>query len=193
MITTPALIVFMVHFTVLCNTGLWYIVFAKLAFVRINLEITKPVEQSSFLEANNRYTNNCPTRCNTKQSIYYSASCLYVEASLATLERGSCTKKIWPVPEAVVTVLCTHDGCGWHPKHVEWTFWIINRLLCVASRWTVINIGQRCTEPKSLCEWISLGLCCLKFRYIYQLTSRCEIWIPERKYEASITSKLVSV
>ena len=54
---------------------------------------------------------------------------------LATLEGGSCT-----VPEAVVTVLCTpDDGCGWHPKHVEWTR-IINRLLCVASRWTIINI-----------------------------------------------------
>jgi len=29
-------------------------------------------------------------------------------------------QKIWPVPEAVVKVLCTPDnGCGWHPKHVE--------------------------------------------------------------------------
>ena len=37
------------------------------------------------------------------------------QASLATLEGGSCT-----VPEAVVTVLCTPDyGCGRHPKHVE--------------------------------------------------------------------------
>ena len=27
--------------------------------------------------------------------------------NLATLEEGSCT-----VPEAIVTVLCTHDGCG---------------------------------------------------------------------------------
>ena len=28
---------------------------------------------------------------------------------------------IWPVPEAVVKVLCTpDDGCGKHPKHVEW-------------------------------------------------------------------------
>ena len=45
------------------------------------------------------------------------------------------------VPEAVVTVLCTpDDGCGWHPKHVEWTCRIINGLLCVASRWTIINI-----------------------------------------------------
>ena len=56
--------------------------------------------------------------------------------SLATLEGGSCT-----VPKAVVTVLCTpDDGCGWHPKHVEWTCRIINRLLCVASRWTVITL-----------------------------------------------------
>jgi hypothetical protein len=57
-------------------------------------------------------------------------------ASLATLEGGSCT-----VPEVVVTVVCTpDDGCDWHPKHVEWTCRIINRLLCFASRWTVITI-----------------------------------------------------
>ena len=60
---------------------------------------------------------------------------------LATLEGGSFTQKIWPVPEAVVTVLCTpDDGCFWYPKHVEWTCRIINRLLCVASRWIIINI-----------------------------------------------------
>ena len=58
--------------------------------------------------------------------------------SLATLEGGSCI-----IPEAVVTVLCTpDDGCGWHPKHVEWTCRIINRLLCTASRWTIIDIDQ---------------------------------------------------
>jgi len=52
-------------------------------------------------------------------------------------------QKIWPVPEAVVTVLCTRDdACGWHPKHVEWTCRIINRLLCVASCWTVINVAE---------------------------------------------------
>ena len=54
--------------------------------------------------------------------------------------REIAAQKIWPVPEAVVTVLCTpDDGCGWHPNHVEWTCKIINRLLCVASRWTIIN------------------------------------------------------
>ena len=36
------------------------------------------------------------------------------QASLATLEGGSCT-----VPEAVLTVLCNpDDGCDEHPKHV---------------------------------------------------------------------------
>jgi len=61
--------------------------------------------------------------------------------------RGVVAQK-WPVPEAIVTVLCTpDDGCDWHPKPVEWTCRIINRLLCVASRWTIINIDQRCTEP----------------------------------------------
>jgi len=48
-------------------------------------------------------------------------------------------KLAWPRWREVV--LCTpDDGCGWHPKHVEWTCRIINRLLCIASRWTIINI-----------------------------------------------------
>ena len=68
--------------------------------------------------------------------IFYAVTSLQ-RWSWATLEGGSCT-----VPEAVVTVLCTRDGgCGWHPKHVEWTCRIINRLLCVTSRWTIINIS----------------------------------------------------
>jgi len=117
------------------------------------------------------YINNCPTRYNTKQSIYYSASSLYMFRvsttpiirgtqnckyclwywsyflcsyfpptwpSLATLVGSSCT-----IPKAVVTVLCTPDDrCGWYPKHVEWTCRLINRLLCVTSRWAIINIAQ---------------------------------------------------
>ena len=96
------------------------------------------------------YINNCPTRCNTKQSIYNSAIPLRVPGvnHATCIQRGQAwprwmqvaAQKIWQVPEAVVTVLCTHDGCGWHPKHVEWTCRVINRLLCVASRWIVINI-----------------------------------------------------
>ena len=55
--------------------------------------------------------------------------------------REVAAQKIWPVPEAVVTVLCTpDDGCGWHPKHVEWSCRIISRLFCVVSCWNIVNI-----------------------------------------------------
>jgi len=65
---------------------------------------------------------------------------LLAPSNVATLEGANCTK-IWAVPEAVVTVLCTpDDGFGWYPKHVEWTCRIMNRLLFVASPCTVINI-----------------------------------------------------
>ena len=78
---------------------------------------------------------------NTASGTDHNFLCIYLPPtwpSLATLEGGSCT-----VPEAVVTVLCTTDnGLGWHPKHVEWTCRIINSLLCVALRWTVINISD---------------------------------------------------
>jgi len=55
--------------------------------------------------------------------------------------REVAAQKIWPLPEAVGTGLCIpDDGCGWHPKHVQWTCRIINRQLCVASRWAIINM-----------------------------------------------------
>jgi len=133
------------------------------------------------------YINNCPTRCNTKQSTYYSASSLYmfrVSTTLIIRSTQNCNyslrywsatslhgqawprwrevavQKIWPVPEAVVTVLCTPDGgCGWHPKHVEWTCRIINRLLCVASRWTIItsNTALQSMSPLNSSNSSSLG------------------------------------
>jgi len=109
------------------------------------------------------YINNCPTRCNTKQSIYYSTSSLYMfRVSITPIIRNTqnCNYSIrywlyflcsylpptWSslatlegvsctVTEAVVTVLCTpDDGFGWHQKNVEWTCRIINRLfLCCIS------------------------------------------------------------
>ena len=92
--------------------------------------------------------NNCPTRCNTKQYIYYSASSHYTfrvsttpiikstqncnyslrYCAATSLQRDEAwprwrevaAQKIWPVPKAVVTLLCTpDDGCGWRPKHVD--------------------------------------------------------------------------
>ena len=67
-----------------------------------------PIKHSST------HINNCPTRCNTKQSIYYSASSLYM----------------FRLPNTPI-IRSTQ----------------INRLSCVASRWTITNIDQRCTEP----------------------------------------------
>ena len=124
------------------------------------------------------HTYDCTTWCNTKQSIYYSASslytflvsntpiirstqncnyslrywsyflCSYLQIGHVVAKLEVTAQKIWPVPEAVVTVLCTpDDGCVWHSKRVERTCRIINRLLHVASRWTIINIDPRCTEP----------------------------------------------
>ena len=87
------------------------------------------------------YTNNCPTRCNTKQSINYSASSLYMfrvstTPIIRSTQNCNYSLRYWSyflysylpptwsslatleggsctVPEAVVTVLCTpDDGCG---------------------------------------------------------------------------------
>jgi len=79
------------------------------------------------------YIYNCPTRCNTKQSLYYYESSLYMFRVSTTLiirstqncnyslrycaatclQRGALKGGSCTVPEAVVTVLCTpDDGCG---------------------------------------------------------------------------------
>ena len=50
------------------------------------------------------------------------------------------------------------DGCGWHPKHVEWNCRTINRLLFVASRWTIINILNSCS-PLNFFVIICLFFC----------------------------------
>ena len=131
---------------------------------------TKLMQQNFRLKQNKLiYINNCPTRCNTKQSIYYSASSLYMfrvsttpiirstqncNYNVAKLAWSSwrevCAQKIWPIPETVVTVLCTPDDrYGWHPKHAEWTCRIINRLICI-----YLSINQ--LDAQFFCFTISL-------------------------------------
>ena len=90
----------------------------------------------------------CPTRRNTKQSIYYSASSLYMFRvsptpiirntqncnyslrycsyffAATSLQSGRALATLeggsCTVPEAVVTVLCSPDDkCDGHPKQVE--------------------------------------------------------------------------
>ena len=84
------------------------------------------------------YINNCPTRCNTKQSIYYSASSLYMFrvsttpimstqnctyslrywsyflfSNLATLEGGICTKN-----------MTSTGGCSYSFVYSWWWVWL---------------------------------------------------------------------
>ena len=117
------------------------------------------------------YINNCTTRCNTKLSIYYSASSVYMFLvsttriigstqncncslrywsyflcsyllptwpSLATLEGGSCTKNMKNTGGSSYSFV--YSGVVYTRNIEEWTCRIINRQLCVAPRWTVINI-----------------------------------------------------
>jgi len=117
--------------------------------------------------------NNCPTRCNTKQFIYYSASSLYIfrMSTTSIMSTQNCNYSlrywsyflcsylppIWSVLETVVTVLCNpDDGCCWRPKHVEWTCRIINRLLCLSQYLT--NLMHK------ICFTISFISCLYVFR-----------------------------
>jgi len=68
------------------------------------------------------YINNCLTRCNTKQSIYYSASSLYVfrvsttpsnVANLATSDGDSCTKN-----------MTSTGGCSYSLVYSWWWVWL---------------------------------------------------------------------
>ena len=98
-----------------------------------------------------RSTQNC------NYSLRYSAGTSLQRGEAWPHWREVAAQKIWPVPEAVVTVFCTpNDGRGWHPKHVEWTCRIINRLLCIASRWTNINARGDClSENVMLADRVS--------------------------------------
>ena len=93
-----------------------------------------------------RHINICPTRCN-KNSLFI---ILQVHSTCFECQQHSSSgvHKIQPPVLVIFFVQLTPDDeCCWHPKHVEWTCRIINILLRVAFRWTIINIDQRCTEP----------------------------------------------
>ena len=86
------------------------------------------------------FINNCPTIRSTKQPIYYSASSLYMFRVSTTPIIGStqnCNNCLWYWSY----FLCSYLPPTWL-KRVESTCRIINRLLRVASRWTIINIKR---------------------------------------------------
>ena len=63
--------------------------------------------------------------------------------SLATLEGGRCTKNMTSTRGCSYSFVCSWWWVWLTPE----TCRIINRLLCVLSRWAIINIDQRCMEP----------------------------------------------
>ena len=88
---------------------------------------------------------------------------------------------------AVVTILCTpDDGCVWHPKHVEWTCRIINRLLCVASLWTIINIKHFLVSVESN------NIYCVRrktVRFFFYILSESTMRCPRKNSSWSFASK----
>jgi len=128
---------------VCCWTYVYISVYS--CFHEIYFNKMSPIIKPSFVlikgtTKRNVYVNSRPTRCNTKQSIYYSASSLYMfrvsntpiiqstqNCNYILLYWSCCAVQLpppmWPnlatlegvpVTEAVVTVLCTPDeGYGW--------------------------------------------------------------------------------
>jgi hypothetical protein len=69
---------------------------------------------------------------------------------------------IWPVTKAVVTVLCTpDDGCGQHPKHVEWSY---SKIILTAN--SCISLVY-CNVTQFQCKWSSLLLFCAHFISVF--------------------------
>ena len=84
--------------------------------------------------------NRCTQNCNYSLRYCAATSLQRGQESLATLEGGSYTRNMTSTGGCSYSFMYPDDGFGWHPKHVEWTCRIINRLLCVAFRWTIIDI-----------------------------------------------------
>ena len=97
-------------------------------------------------------------------------------------------QRIWPVVEAVVTVLCTpDDGCSWHPKHVEWTcrkidcfvlhlvgqliYYNIPFVMCFLTQkkaYNIQNTAKFWNQEHNLC----LQIVCIVHFYTFQLLTQ---------------------
>jgi len=100
----------------------------------------------------------------------------HIVCAATSLQRGQASL------EAVVTVLCTpDDGRDWHPKYVEWTCRTINRQLCVASRWTTINIGMSILHSPFcaclVCSGTALHIACKSSTCVkFEVGLHFEVW-----------------
>ena len=81
--------------------------------------------------------------CNYSLRYWSYVLCSYLPpmwSSLATLEGGSCKQNMTNIGCCSYSFVYSWWWVWLTTKHVEWTCRIINRLLCVASRCTIINI-----------------------------------------------------
>ena len=90
--------------------------------------------------------------------------------------REVAAQKIWPVPEAVVTVLCTPDDwCGWHLKHVEWTCRIVIDCFVLHLVGKLLTCNVPC---RLLLQWIYMRLCLVHYiNSIRMITLKSKGWV----------------
>jgi len=72
----------------------------KSQFTWDSFNTANPLAQSKQIGAVYLYINNCPTRCNTKQSIYFSASSLYTfrvstTPIIRSIQNGNYSLRYW--------------------------------------------------------------------------------------------------
>ena len=97
--------------------------------------------------------NNCPTRCNTKQSVYYSASSLYMFRVSTTpiISRQNCNYSLryWSYFCAATSLQC---GQGINRNSLRLLkrerYFVIRHLIC--SCWYINNCPTRCNTEQSL-------------------------------------------
>ena len=85
------------------------------------------------------YTNNCPTRCNKKQSIYYSASSLYmfrVSTTPIIKNTQNCKYNLQYWSNFLCAATSLQRGQVGHVLLYLWPSWP----RCVVCRWIFINI-----------------------------------------------------
>ena len=113
-----------------------------IVYTKLNLENIILVSDKILIK--NKFILIIVQRDATQQSIYYSTSSLYMfrvstTPIIRSTQNCNYSLRYWSYFCAATSLQCG-QGCSWHQKHVEWTCRILNRLICVASRWTIINV-----------------------------------------------------
>jgi len=113
----------------------------------------------------NFYINNCPTRCNTKQSIYYSASSLYMFlVSTTPIIRGKQNCNLQPPvlvifffvqlpPFNVAGGSCTKNMTSTGPSNVAKVAWPLPVLVIFFCAATSLQHGQASLTSTGGCSY----------------------------------------